>query len=211
MTTKGQKAQKTFELTDEVIPHPRGKGVLVRIRAIQDIYHASAGDLGGFVEGLHNIEYEGWVGGNAKVWGQALIGGYALVDGNATVGPGCIISGYAHVYGNATLLREVTITDYVQIFDKAYIHYGARIKGNIIICENAIIKSRVEMFGDYKICGNATVYSDVHLRDGHIYRTGPQGKRISQESFKKTEKGKTPNKGYDYFKTISLDKLLNEL
>ena len=86
---------KKFILTDETIEM---FGVtLHRIKAVRSFGNVKEGDLGGFVEKEENIseDFEAWVWGNAKVWGDAEVSGNAKVWGNAEV------SGDAEVSGNA--------------------------------------------------------------------------------------------------------------
>ena len=84
-----------YELTDETIEH--ADITLHRIRALVDmpIHDVKAGDLGGFIEKVENLQENAWVSGNAMVYGNAWVFGNALVCGNAWV------SGYAEVSGDA--------------------------------------------------------------------------------------------------------------
>ena len=72
---------KKYEITD--ITHPNRPN-LRRIRALRDIPTAGvkAGDLGGRVEGEHNLGQEGeaWAHGEARVSGSAHVSGSAIVQ-----------------------------------------------------------------------------------------------------------------------------------
>lgn len=83
---------KKYEITDITHPYvPR----LRRIRALRDIPTAwvQAGDLGGWVEGEHNLGHDGnaWVSGMAQVHGMAQVAGSAQVHGMARVSGSAIV------------------------------------------------------------------------------------------------------------------------
>jgi carbonic anhydrase/acetyltransferase-like protein (isoleucine patch superfamily) len=96
---------KKYELTDETKIFA---GVtLYRIRALRDIpaHGVKAGDLGGWIEGGHNLSQDGdaWVSGNAKVSGDARVCEDAWVSGNTCVYGDAVISGDAWLYGYAVI------------------------------------------------------------------------------------------------------------
>ena len=81
---------KKYELTTDTI-FVSGK-TLVRIRALIDFGAVKAGDLGGYVEGEHNLGHLGlcWVHDNVSVYGDANVYGNANVssiDDFIAVGP----------------------------------------------------------------------------------------------------------------------------
>lgn len=82
--------QKKYELVQDDTIQLDGK-TLYRIRAIRDFGKVKKGDLGGYVEGEHNLSHEDecWVYDNAKVHGNARLNGNASVYEEA------------EVYGNA--------------------------------------------------------------------------------------------------------------
>lgn len=85
---------KKYELTD--IKHPTLE--LHRIRALIDIpsIGVKAGDLGGYVEGEHNLSQDGdcWIFDDARVTGQGRITGRVRVTGRAWVfGPLSVADG----------------------------------------------------------------------------------------------------------------------
>lgn len=96
-----------FEITD--IAHPEYP-FLHRIRALRDIGPTvKAGDLGGFVEGQHNLSHEddAWIcddaiaANGAFVYEGAVLRGNAIVCGEAHVCKGAVLSGYARVEDHA--------------------------------------------------------------------------------------------------------------
>ena len=110
---------KKFILTDETIEM---FGVtLHRIKAVRSFGNVKEGDLGGFVEKEENVSenFEAWVCGDAKVWGNAEVSGNAEVWGNAEV------SGNAKVCGNA------------EVWGNAEVSGNAKVWGNAKVCGNA--------------------------------------------------------------------------
>ena len=104
---------KKYELTDKTIKW-YGR-TLHRIRALKDLGEVKKGELGGYVQGEHNLSHEGncWIYANAKVyddarvrndaivWGYAIVRNNAIVIGNAEVRNNAIVSGYAYIKENA--------------------------------------------------------------------------------------------------------------
>ena len=85
---------KKYELTSEtkVI-----NGVeLHRIKALESFGSIEKGDLGGWIESEKNLSQRG----DAWVYDDATVYGYAFISGNATV------CGYAFISGNATVRRK---------------------------------------------------------------------------------------------------------
>ena len=107
---------KKFILTDETIEM---FGVtLHRIKAVRSFGDVKEGDLGGFVEKEENISenFEAWVCGDAKVWGNAKVSGNAKVCGDAKVWGNAKVSGNAEVWGNAKVCGDAKVwgnADYI--------------------------------------------------------------------------------------------------
>ena len=62
-------------------------GNLKQLRALRDFGNIKKGDLGGWIEGEHNLSHEGncWVFSFAQVFNNALVRGNAKVFGHAWV------------------------------------------------------------------------------------------------------------------------------
>jgi hypothetical protein len=87
-----------YELTDETIEYA---GVtLHRIRALVDmpIHNVKAGELGGFVEKIENLQENAWVFDDARVFGNARVFDDARVFGNARVFDNAWVTGDAWVF-----------------------------------------------------------------------------------------------------------------
>lgn len=72
-----------YELTDETIEFDGH--TLHRIKCTEDLLGIRRGDFGGFVEGYENLCDEAWVGGDAKVYGGAVVNSTASVYDDACV------------------------------------------------------------------------------------------------------------------------------
>ena len=121
------------------------EGSLFRIKSLKDFREVKKGDLGGLVEGEHNLSQEGscWIYDNAQV-----IGG-AYVFGNAE------ISGKAKISGNALVYENAWVSDNAKVFGNACI------SGKAIVFDNAQATKEVITFG------NAFDY-DITVTDNHI-------------------------------------------
>lgn len=80
--------------------------------------------IGGYVESLSNVGSGGWVEGNAKIWGEALITNTILSDSVKVFGKANIVDsyvgGYATIYGNSEVSNS-WITDQTTVKDNAKI------------------------------------------------------------------------------------------
>lgn len=98
---------KKYELTDQV------QNDLTRIRALVDIpeHEVKKGNLGGWVEGEHNLSHDGecWIADHAKACGRAmvvddaLVCDFALLLDTATVCGSAIVGGHAIVMGGGVV------------------------------------------------------------------------------------------------------------
>lgn len=106
---------------------------LHRIQAVRDFGDVKSGDLGGYIEGEHNLSHVGtcWVSDNAKVYGCARVYDDAKICGNAQVW------GDAQVYGNADVFHGA------QVYDKA------RVYGYTEVC------------GWFQVCGTSKVHDKI--------------------------------------------------
>ena len=84
-----------------------------RVKALRNFDNVKKGDIGGYVDGEHNLSHEGncWISSvdaevsdNARIEGNAKILDYARVSGNA------VVSGHAEVTGRARLLGDAKVS-----------------------------------------------------------------------------------------------------
>ncbi|MBL6363775.1 hypothetical protein JNB48_19390 [Escherichia coli] len=177
MMKQGEQVSEKYELVKDLTMDVDGV-TLYRIRALRDIPHhdVEAGDLGGWVEGEHNLSQHGdsWVGDNAKVsgaawvfenawvYGDAQVYDNARVFGDAQVHDKAIISGNARVSGHATISGEACIRGMAQVC-------GAALVGDqVTVCGNAIVMDEALVEGVAEICDHAKVYDDATVKDAHV-------------------------------------------
>lgn len=147
---------RKYELTDETYELNSGT-MLFRIRALKNFNDVKKGDLGGFVQGGHNLSHEGqaWVYNNAKVFGNAQVYDNASIRNEAKVGYNAKVSGFAHICGQA------------KIYDNAKVSGMAVVSGSFIQ-DNAIVEGRANIRDRASVSGNARV-AGVSLLSGMMW------------------------------------------
>ena len=150
---------KKYELTDET--RETYSGVAYRIRAIRDFGLIKAGELGGFIEGEHNLSHEDdcWIADDAFVFGNAKVSGNAVIEGNCIIRDNALITDDASVVGNA------------QIIDNAKIAGNAQVGQNAIVCDNALVSDYAEVCGNARIEEHAKVFDYCKISD-HVVVAG---------------------------------------
>lgn len=135
-----------YEITCERILIPTGKETepvpLYRIRATKNFGTVKKGDLGGFIEGRHNLNPydDSWVADNAKVYDNAYISHNAIIKENATANRESRVCESATVGGNAL------------------------ISGTAIISGSAIVDGLASVYGSSKVFDTAHVTGETHVR-----------------------------------------------
>ncbi len=78
---------------------------LFRIKALKDFGYVKTGDIGGYVEGEHNLSHDGncWICDNAGVCEHAKVHCDASIHGNVTICGDAEIGGSRSVYGCAVI------------------------------------------------------------------------------------------------------------
>jgi len=173
---------RKYELTDEVktVSGPGGRKVtLRRIRALRDIprHFVKAGQLGGWVEGTHNLsQYDDcWVADeacvydnaavndNAYVYGHAVVRDSAYVGNQARVHGSAILEDTVHVEGQAEVAEYARLKDYCQIDGRAMISGMARIEGSVTVSDLAAVTSRAVLKGCVEVRNGAVVEEHAHI------------------------------------------------
>ena len=98
-----------------------------RPKAIKNFFNVKKGDIGGYVDGYHNLSQKG----------DCWIYDYAWVYRNARVSGNAKVKGKAQVFGNAQ------ITDNARIFNHVRISGDAIIGGNMVVSGGRIITGGV--------------------------------------------------------------------
>jgi len=134
---------KKYILTDETIK--LGEKRLYRIKAIKNFFDVKEGDLGGFIESEKNLSHDGkaWVGvsakvfGDAKVYHNAQVFGYAQVFGDAKVYHNANVFTCAKVSGNAEVFGDAEVSGDAQVFGSAKVFDAAKVSGDAKVFDNA--------------------------------------------------------------------------
>ena len=146
---------KKYEITD--ITHPDFPH-LRRIRALRDIptVGVRAGDLGGWVEGEHNLDHTGtaWVRDEAQVYGMAQVSDSAEVSGSA------------EVFDRAQVFDRAWVSGSAQVFDRAWVSGRARVSGSAIVQSSEDIMHSMVLASDQH---SATLHRTT---DGHLLTVG---------------------------------------
>ena len=162
---------KRYELVEDDFIIYKGKK-LYRIRALKEesrcyryrITHR--GDLGGYIEGYHNLSQKGtcWIFNNAKVYGNAkieddaVVTGGAEVYGNARVRDNAVISDSAtEIYGNAIIDDNAKVSGDSKVYGNAKIENYAVVFSDSCVNSNAVVKGAAIVKGDSRISDNAAV------------------------------------------------------
>ena len=112
-------------ITTDTVTSSTG-ATLYRIRALIDLpwHNVKAGDLGGYIERVENLQDRAWVGVRAQVEGSARVSDLAYVAGNAQVFDWARVSGRACVSGN------VQVLDRAHVFGDAWVYGSAHVSGD---------------------------------------------------------------------------------
>lgn len=155
--------RKKYKLREDLYIYHRGRK-LYRIEALKDLDGVRKGDLGGFIEGEHNLSHFGncwlydyslaydtaYVSGDAKLYNEVKAYDNCRIYGNSQIHDYCDIGENAKIYGNSQLWGYCTVQGYSsvygnsQIYDDTFIDDWAEIGGDAIV-------ARTE---DYYICKN---------------------------------------------------------
>ena len=98
---------------------------LFRLKAVKDFSNVSKGNLGGYLEGYHNLSQFG----NCWVYDKAQVYGNAHVSGNTRICDKARVCGYAQVFGDAIVSGLAYVYGHVQIFGNANIKNQTLTKG----------------------------------------------------------------------------------
>ena len=193
---------KKYELMKDDNICVSGK-TLYRIRALVNFDRVRAGDIGGYVEGEHNLSNAGnaWICGdaqvfeNARVSDNALVCDHARIFGNADVSGNTWIIDDARVYGNALASGNAIISDNAQIYGEAQAYDNARIYGDAQVFGEVLVRDDAQVYGSAQVCGDAWVYGKALVCGGaaisktdHIVVVGPIGIRDDYTTFFRNNK-----------------------
>lgn len=168
-------ANKYIILQNDSIEH-EGR-TLYRIKALRSFKWVSGGDLGGYVEGEHNLsQYDTcWIHEDAKVFDKAIVRdeaeiiGEAQVFDNAIVEERSIVADQAKVYGYANLrddsmaMGHGEVYEYARLSNKAVVENHAKVYGNARVEGEASVRNFAEVYGNSRVTGYAFVDDDAKV------------------------------------------------
>ena len=170
---------KKYELTGECKVY---FGVtLRRIKSLIDFSDVKKGELGGFIEKEENLSH----GGDARVYGNAMVYGDARVYGNAMVSGDAWVSGNAMVYGDARVYGNAWVSGDARVYGNAMVSGDAWVSGNAMVYGDA------RVYGNAMVSGNAMVYGDAMVSGDADYMVIDKiGSRFGFTTFFKNQNNK---------------------
>ena len=150
--------EKHFKLLKDDCVEVNGRK-LYRIEATRDIpqHNVVKGEKGGYVEKEDNLSDEAWVGGNAKVYGDAKVCEKARISDNVEVCGNAYICGRARVFEDAKILENAEVCGNAQVYGMAVVSGDAFVSGNAEVCGNA------EMFGDVRVSNSVRLLGEAFV------------------------------------------------
>lgn len=117
-----------------------------RIRALRDIpeHKVKVGDLGGYVEGEHNLAHEG----GAWVANEAMVVDRSRVMGNALARDYSIISGHTILDDEAVVGGFTTTKDHTIVRGNARVRGGSTLEDTVLVEGNVDIRQTLNLGGD---------------------------------------------------------------
>ena len=189
---------KKYELLENDTITVADSIILYRIRALHNFNDVKAGDLGGYIQSVRNLEIRlntinnAWIYDNATVYENACVYGNARICGNAKVFGDSRIFDNAWVYGKARVSGTSRVFEYAKVFDNAWVQDDTRVFGNASVFGDIRIFDRVWLH-DYASANGGTIRGDAHINSDAIilnpasYTTfSPIGSRYDTVTFFRT-------------------------
>ena len=147
---------KKYELTEETKEF-YGR-ILHRIKALKDFGDVKKGDLGGWIENESNLSQSElcWVYEEARVFGDAIVSGDAIVCEKA------------RVYGRARVCGETIVYGEAGVYGRARVYGKARVSGDAIVRDNARVFGEADVSGRARVCGEAEINECQVILKGSI-------------------------------------------
>jgi len=158
-----------------------------RIRALKSFQLITGkvirkGDLGGLVDGEHNLSQEGncWIGYNARAFGRsrvmdnAVMKDYSEAYDNSTVSGNAIMKDHSLTRDNSTVSGNAVMKDFSRTYDNSTVSGNAVMKNdsgahnNSTISGNAVMKDWSRVYNSSTVSGNALLQADQRIRYGTV-------------------------------------------
>lgn len=159
-----------------------------RVEALRDFSDVKKGQLGGWVEGEHNLDHSGdcWIYdnamaiGNSNVTENATVRKQAEVTMNAFIRGNACVTDYADVFGDAVIEGNAYVSDSAVVWGNCFIQDNAKIVecsrvyelaivgGNAVICGNALVGDRSTVLGNVHITDDVYLHGNVTLSGDNV-------------------------------------------
>jgi len=169
------KSKKHFKLTDETIEYKNHtlhriqctETFVVGNTTLKEYYDEDAltvkeGEFGGFVESEDNLDGDAWVQENAKVFEDARVYGNVIIAGEA------VVRDRAEVHGNAVVCGNARIEDDAEVYGKASIADNAKVFGHAEIWGTTKVHGYAKV-RDYAKVRGASCIEESAIIDDHAY------------------------------------------
>lgn len=136
---------KKYEILQDD-PKPAVNRPAYRIRALRDIpeHKVRAGDLGGYLEGEHNLSHEGgaWIANEAMVVDRSRVTGNAIARDHSTM------SGHTIIDDEAVLGGLASMRDHSIVRGNARVRGATTLEDTVLVEGDVDIRQAVHLFGD---------------------------------------------------------------
>ena len=130
--------EEKYILTSETLEYK--KHILHRIKALKDFGDVKKGDLGGWVEDIHNLSHKG----NCWIYDDAAVYSEAKVMGDAEVHDDVRVENYSIVQGNAKVFDDAHLSDHSSVMG------DAEVRGSVWVDEHSIVRGHAKVTGKYR-------------------------------------------------------------
>ena len=151
-------------------------------REIFQIQSTDTNELGGWVQGYHNLSQDG----DCWVHDSAIVCDHAMVCGDALVCDQVVMTNYSRLFGSACLFGSVTLRD------RAWVYDYAMIGGNVVVRDRSIISGTAIIVGDFNLSGDTLINAGTwdsseldDLRNADGETKGAEIVRLFQDRFSK--------------------------
>ncbi|OQB41012.1 MAG: hypothetical protein BWY04_01108 [candidate division CPR1 bacterium ADurb.Bin160] len=152
-----------------------------RIKALKDFQLITGemvkkGDLGGLVDGEHNLSQEGncWISyyagafGKSSVKDNAILKDYSGAFDNSTVSGNAVMNGDSKAYDHSTISGNAVMKDWSRAYNSSIITENAVMQHNSCADGNSTVSGNAVMKDDSVVCGNSTVSGNAVMKDDSI-------------------------------------------
>lgn len=209
-------ANKYIILQNDSIQH-EGR-TLYRIKALRSFKWVGAGDLGGYIEGEHNLSQIGtcWVFDDAKIFDKAIvrdeteITNEAQVFGEAIVEERSIVADQAKVYGYATIGEQARIYEHVSVKDNGIVRGYANLSGYATVSKYGLVSDMADVNFNIRDQDEYAIYTDPKESKWFITAAtkenwfNAKGMTGTKEEFLASARKESPEKEEAYRKIVDL-------